>query len=413
MVFSSTLLAGITLATAASAAPLSSLGARAFGPRPSASPTSYGTCTQQMMPVTVNAEYTKINIRKPTDQATLTGFLANWWATGSTVAQQSMPPNSDGSRPRTAKKSTYNVFTQMCYPNNWKDGGVAFIGTHGINFDHSYWEFGYSKEYNFIEAATKAGYAVFTHDRLGVGQSDKPDGLSETQAWTEVEIMHQLIQNLRKSGKFSKLIGIGHSFGSVQLTGIANKYPEDLNAVVLTGYTPSLVTVPLSFTGWAVTLAKEQPDASIRSRWLSLPGGQKYNSDLTYWGTGSASADRFAFFAEGSYDEGAFQQAYNTKQTFTMGEFMTIGEPISQIAPDYKGDVFVVTGEKDLIFCGGNCNQKPTKVEGNSLLDDTKTYFPNSKSFNTYVPPGAGHALFTHHGTDVTMSKIMEWAGRV
>jgi hypothetical protein len=36
-----------------------------------------------------------------------------------------------------------------------------------INFDHSYWEFGYSKEYNFIEAANKAGYAVLTYDRLG------------------------------------------------------------------------------------------------------------------------------------------------------------------------------------------------------------------------------------------------------
>ncbi|QRV83965.1 alpha/beta hydrolase family protein [Ceratobasidium sp. AG-Ba] len=353
MVFSSTLLAGITLATAASAAPLSSLGARAFGPRPSASPTSYGTCTQQMMPVTVNAEYTKINIRKPTDQATLTGS----WPIGGPRAP--LLPSNPCLPTRMAvapvpPRSLPITFSPKC-ATPILEGRRSCV--YCINFDHSYWEFGYSKEYNFIEAATKAGYAVFTHDRLGVGQSDKPDGLSETQAWTE-------------------------------LTGIANKYPDDLDAVVLTGYTPSMITVPLSFTGWSITLAKEQPDASIRSH-------------------------RFAFFAEGSYDEGAFQQAYNTKQTFTMGEFMTIGEPISQIAPDYKGDVFVVTGEKDLIFCGGNCNQKPTKVEGNSLLDDTKTYFPNCKSFNTYVPPGAGHALFTHHGTDVTMSKIMEWAGRV
>ncbi|KAG8712447.1 hypothetical protein FRC08_014563 [Ceratobasidium sp. 394] len=423
MLLSSTLVAGITLATAASAAPASdrrrafSIGPWVFGPSPNSpnsSPTSSGTCTQTRVPVTVNVATTDIRTPKPVTQGAVAGFMANYWATGSTVSQQAMPPNPDGSRPSKTTQATYNIFTQLCLPNGWRDGGVVHIGTHGINFDHSYWEFGYSKEYNYIEAATKAGYAVFTHDRLGVGQSDKPDGLGEVQAATEVEILHQLIQNLRSTGKFSKVVGIGHSFGSIQLTGIANKYPDDVEAVILTGYTPSMVTVPLSFTGWAITLAKEQPDANIRSRWMSLPNGaNKYTTDLAYWGTGSPSADRFAFFAEGNYDEGAFTQAYNTKQTFTMGEFLTIGEPVLQPAPNYKGDVIVVTGEKDLIFCGGNCNQPPTTTSGKSLLDDTKTLYPNAKSFMTYVTPGAGHALFTHHGTDSTISTILGWTKQV
>ncbi|KAG9086476.1 hypothetical protein FRC06_003067 [Ceratobasidium sp. 370] len=434
MLLSSTLVAGITLATAASAAPASnrrralSIGPWSFG-SPTSSPTTSGTCSQARVPVTVNVATTDVRISKPATQGALTGFMANYWSTGSTVSQQAMPRNPDGSPPRKTTQATYNVFTQLCIPDGWKDGGVVHVGTHGINFDHSYWEFGYSKEYNYIEAATKAGYAVFTHDRLGkwypnyrgVGQSDKPDGLSEVQAATEVEIMHQLIQNLRQTGKFSKVVGIGHSFGAIQLTGIANKYPDDLEAVILTGYTPSMVSVPLAFTGWAITLAKDQPDSTIRSRWMSLPNGaNKYINDLSYWGTGSPSADRFAFFAEGNYDEGksllvasAFTQAYNTKQTFTMGEFMTIAEPVSQPAPNYKGDVFVVTGEKDLIFCGGNCNQPPTTTSGNSLLDDTKPLYPNAKSFMTYVPPGAGHALFTHHGTDKTISTILGWTKQV
>ncbi|KAG8745167.1 hypothetical protein FRC10_008620 [Ceratobasidium sp. 414] len=429
MLLSSTLVAGITLATAASAAPVSDRRASPFGPwslgpgvnSPASSPTSSGTCSQARVPVTVNVATTDLHISKPATQAALTGLMANYWSTGSTVSTQAMPVNPDGSLPRKTTQATYNIFTQLCVPNGWKDGGVVHVGTHGINFDHSYWEFGYSKEYNYIEAATKAGYAVFTHDRLGVGQSDKPDGLSEVQAATEVEVLHQLIQNLRSTGKYSKVVGIGHSFGSIQLTGIANKYPGDLEAVILTGYTPSMVSVPLAFTGWAITLAKEQPDSTTRSRWMSLPdGANKYTNDLSYWGTGSPSADRFAFFAEGNYDEGkpflfvgAFTQAYNTKQIFSMGEFMTIAEPVSQPASNYKGDVFVVTGEKDLIFCGGNCMQQPTTTSGNSLLDDTKTLYPNAKSFMTYVPPGAGHALFTHHGTDKTISTILGWTKQV
>ncbi|KAG9120191.1 hypothetical protein FRC07_004404 [Ceratobasidium sp. 392] len=414
MLLSSTLVAGITLATTASAAPFT-FGPWTFGSSAASSPTSSGNCSQARIPVTVNVATTDIHMSKPTTQGALTGFMANYWATGSTVSQQAIPANSDGSLPRKQVQTvTYNVFTQLCYPNGWKDGGAVHVGTHGINFDHSYWEFGYSKEYNYIEAATRAGYAVFTHDRLGVGQSDKPDGLNEVQASTEVEILHQLIQNLRNTKKFSKIVGIGHSFGAMQLTGIANKYPDDLEAVILTGYAPSMVTVPLAFTSWAITLAKEQADATIRSRWMSLPdGANKYTNDLAYWGTGSPSADRFAFFAEGNYDEGAFKQAYDTKQTFTMGEFLTIAEPVSQPAPNYKGDVFVVTGEKDIIFCGGNCNQKPTTTEGNSLLDDTKTLYLNAKSFMTYVPPGAGHALFTHYGTNKTISTILGWTKQV
>jgi hypothetical protein len=45
---------------------------------------------------------------------------------------------------------------------------------------------------------------------------------------------------------------------------------------------------------------------------------------------------------------GAFTQAYNTKQTHTIGEFLTISEPVSAPASNYKGDVFVITGQKDM-----------------------------------------------------------------
>jgi hypothetical protein len=130
MLYSSTLLAGITLATAASAAPVSSLPRSIFGSA-ATSPTSYGSCTQSVIPITVNVATTNINLAKPKSQAEVTGFLARYWATGSTVGQQASPPNPDGSLPRTAKRATYKVFTQLCLPNNWKDGGVVHIGTHG------------------------------------------------------------------------------------------------------------------------------------------------------------------------------------------------------------------------------------------------------------------------------------------
>ncbi|KAJ1305918.1 hypothetical protein OPQ81_010637 [Rhizoctonia solani] len=408
MLLSSALVAAIALTTMASAAPTS--GRRAVGPTP-ASPSSTGSCTQNLVPITVQVDTTTISMKKPTDQGKLTGFLANFWTTGSTVTSQIMPHSADGSTQKRHIEGTYNIWTQVCHPNR-KEGQVPLIiGIHGINFDHSYWEFGYSKEYNFIEAANKAGYAALTYDRLGVGQSDKPDGLNVVQSRTEVEILHRQIEQARATGRYSKILGIGRSFGAIQLTGIAARYPTDLDAVILTGYAPSMLSVPLAFTAWSQTLvANDQPDMTIRSRWSSLPGGSTAISDHSYIGTGSSSSDRFAFFAEGYYDEAAFKLAYDTKQTHTLGEFLTIAEPVSKPASEYKGHVFVVTGEKDIIFCGGNCLQKPTQAPGNNLLDDTKVFYPKAASFSTHVPRGAGHALFAHHGTDQSISQILDWA---
>ncbi|CEL52521.1 hypothetical protein RSOLAG1IB_05725 [Rhizoctonia solani AG-1 IB] len=410
MLLPSTLIAGVTLAALTLAVPLGregSLGLRAE------SPTSTGICTQERVPIHVQVDTTAIRMKKPTSQAALTGFLANYWSTGSTAASQAIAHKADGTPKKSRIEGTYGIWTQICRPQGKSGSTPLIIGIHGINFDHSYWEFGYSKEYNFIEAANKAGYAVLTYDRLGVGQSDKPDGIDVVQSSTEVEILHQIIQKARASKKYSKLLGIGHSFGAMQLTGIAARYPADLDAVILTGYTPSMASVGMSFTGWLQTLAKEQPDMAVRSRWASLPSGSTIMGDSSYLGTGSPSADRFAFFAEDYYDEEAFKIAYDTKQTHTLGEFLTIAEPVSEPAANYKGHVFVVTGEKDLIFCGGNCLQKPAVASGNTLLDDTKAFYPNAASFSTYVPPGAGHALFVHHHTDETIDRILTWSAKL
>lgn len=253
MLFSSTLVAGITLATAASAAPVSER--RWFFPwnsfNSASAPTSAGTCSQQRVPVTVTAENTVISMSKPAKQGALTGFLANYWATGSTTGAKVIPHNVDGSLPRKTVKGTYNIWTQLCMPNGWKDGGVAHIGIHGyvltccpaifrlfsndssgstltirtgsldtrrsttISRLRTRLDMPYSPTIVWVRLLLSG----FTRPKLtsfvvGVGQSDKPDGLDVVQSAMEVEILHTLIQNMRSSGKFSKVVGIGHSYGS-------------------------------------------------------------------------------------------------------------------------------------------------------------------------------------------------------
>ncbi|CAE6415552.1 unnamed protein product [Rhizoctonia solani] len=246
MLLSSTFISGITLATLASAVPTNGR-SNLFGSR-AESPSSAGICSQERIPINLQVDTAVIRMKKPESRAALTGFLANYWTTGSTVTSQVTARKSDGTHKKNRVEGTYNIWTQLCRPKGNGEKVPLIIGIRGINFDHSYWEFGYSKEYNFVEAVNTAGHA-----------SDKLDGIDVVQPSAEVEILHQ----------------------------------------------------------------------------------------------------------------------------------------------------------KDLIFCGGNCLQKPATTSGNSLLDDAKTLYPNAAGFLTYVPSGAGHALFAYHHTDETIDRILTWSANL
>ncbi|KDN40113.1 hypothetical protein RSAG8_08313, partial [Rhizoctonia solani AG-8 WAC10335] len=143
MIFPSTLVACISLASMASASPI--VGGRGLFDFRAASPSSAGTCTQSRVPIAVKVDTTAISMGKPANQGALTGFLAKFWATGSTVTSQILSREADGTTKKKHVEGTYNIWAQTCQPNG-KEGQVPLIiGIHGINFDHSYWEFGYSK----------------------------------------------------------------------------------------------------------------------------------------------------------------------------------------------------------------------------------------------------------------------------
>jgi hypothetical protein len=70
-------------------------------------------------------------MKKPADQGKLTGFLANYWATGSTVSSKIVSHKADGSAQKKRVEGTYNIWTQTCHPNG-KEGQVPLIvAIHG------------------------------------------------------------------------------------------------------------------------------------------------------------------------------------------------------------------------------------------------------------------------------------------
>jgi pimeloyl-ACP methyl ester carboxylesterase len=93
-----------------------------------------------------------------------------------------------------------------------------------------YWHFG-GPEYNYALAATTAGYATLSYDRLGNGKSPIIDPYNEQQAQVELAILVELTK-LLKAGKISpkipkpaKVVHVGHSYGSLFSKRIAAGHP--------------------------------------------------------------------------------------------------------------------------------------------------------------------------------------------
>lgn len=99
-----------------------------------------------------------------------------------------------------------------------------------------------------MEEVPKAGYSILIYDRLGIGQSDKPDGNDIVQAPVHLEILRQLTV-LARDGKllppgqqqltipkFEKVVLVGHSFGSFLTIGFLSSCSSTVDGAVSTGF---------------------------------------------------------------------------------------------------------------------------------------------------------------------------------
>lgn len=91
---------------------------------------------------------------------------------------------------------------------------------------------------------SKIGYPTLSIDRLGAGESDRPDPINIVQASLQTNINHVIVQMLRSGTvpntgdiKFEKVIFVGGSYGSILGNVQALQYPDDVDSYILTAYT--------------------------------------------------------------------------------------------------------------------------------------------------------------------------------
>ncbi|KAL1604047.1 hypothetical protein SLS60_005639 [Paraconiothyrium brasiliense] len=282
---------------------------------------------------------------------------------------------------------TFQTGGTFCKPKVLKAGkeDTVLVATHGAGFDRRYWASSYKPEtYNFAQYALDAGYSIFYYDRLGVGLSSRISGY-EVEAGPQIELLASLLRSLRKGQytagvKASKLVLIGHSFGSAISNNVLGLYPELADAAILTGYAfpskedPAFYTSGLGLSVFGSRIvstlpasSKPQFAASFDDGWLSF-------------------VDKYAFtesFLGGEdYEVPAAEYSFKIAQPYSGVDFLSAFAQMTA-ADKFEGKVLLAPAERDLFFCAGDCKDTFARGLQGSL-------FPNTKP-EVYFQQGSGH----------------------
>lgn len=273
--------------------------------------------------------------------------------------------------------------------------------------------------YSYVNTALASGYSTLAIDRLGIGNSSHGDPLNEIQAQLEVQALNAVTTKLRNGEikdvpqKYSKIIHVGHSFGSVQSMWLSSLYPNNTDGLILTGFSTASMFMPYIVAGWNLQSARlNQPERlGNGSSWAKYgqPKPFSYNYPSGYLVSNDLSALQYAFLYPGYFNLELAEVAEKTKQPVTTGELLTIGSSPSKNA--FTGPVLIVTGEHDVPFCGGNCFGQLPGSNASSIPATAKMAFPSVSNFEAYIQPNTGHGINFHYNATAAYQVIQDYLG--
>ena len=345
-------------------------------------------CISGTVDVTASANNLQINMEQPANQSVVTELLLETLQLNSTVGKRLVGNQNNVS-------GTYGIYSQLCFPSTTGTINATTIQflIHGAGFDRSYWNV--APGYSYVDYAAEQGYTTFSYDRLGIGLSDHPDAIQTVQTQLQIAIAHELIQLLRTGGvsnhTFEHVIGVGHSMGSIQLSGVTSQHPDDVDAAVLTGFSADPDGMPIGFASVDLSIASQNQPL----RFSDLPNGYLVPSTI--------EGNQFLFFRAPSFDPAVLNLAEATKQSMTLGEFLANGALVA--STNFTGPIDVVNGENDIPNCLGNC-----------LLPDNKAaavkdllYPAASNTSSWYIAPETGHGLNFHYTAPMAYEHILNF----
>lgn len=267
----------------------------------------------------------------------------------------------------TSISGTYSIHTQICVPKS--GGDVLQIATHGAYYDGRYWD-AELEGHSYVDAALQAGYSILTYDRLGTGQSEKPDAYTVVQAQFELEILRELTM-MSRSGVFGvqpkSIVHVGHSFGSIVTSAFIATYPSMSDGAIITGYVLNEHLGEVGRSSWNVKFASDWPSGYVVM--------QKSGIHSTFFG--------------GDFTPEMLDYGDMIKSPTAVAEIASGGLLVRASGP-FTGPIHYILPELDFFICAGDC-------KGVTSLEFLKHTFPNSSSIQLDIQPNTGHALPLHN----------------
>jgi len=324
-------------------------------------------------------------------------------------------PGSDLTLPLGGALGQQEVVVKLCVPENNRSTSAVQVLTHGITYDHRYWNIADPDDpegdrYSWEAAAAEAGYATASIDRIGNGDSTHPPSPAVTID-SNATAMHQVVQALRTgeiegpdgtAPAFGKVALVGHSYGSMTSWTTASRY-QDVDALLLTGVSHNIreVQVPTSIEG-------SMHPAILDPRFAGS------NLDLGYI-TPRPGTHRNLYYAPGiDVDPRIIERDEATKGSVTQSELMDY-PVIFRTRLDVQAPVFIINGSLDGIFCtqgpldlGAPCDSPESLVE-----NERQWFGPDVPSIDAYIVDGAGHDLNAFRDAQETFGASMNWLSGV
>ncbi|KAH6671813.1 Alpha/Beta hydrolase protein [Halenospora varia] len=247
-----------------------------------------------------------------------------------------------------------------------------------------------------FNTAASRGFATFSYDRLGTGRSQHPNPIQTVQQSLQVELAHTLITYLRTSKihniPFRTIIGIGHSLGSALTQAVSARYPEDFEALILTGHSSFFGETGIGIASTAQIVANTEGSGRFRG----LENG--------YYTEGEGvQTVAFGFYYFPYFDQEIVKRAYKERQANALGELLTIFTALAP-ATAYTRPVYILNGRHDFFYCQGDC--APQDVTAQAL----PIFYPNaSVKSKTENIPNTGHNINLHFGAEGVFRKMLDF----
>ncbi|MFI5936450.1 alpha/beta hydrolase [Actinoplanes sp. NPDC051494] len=289
--------------------------------------------------------------------------------------------------------AVHHLWGRLCWRGTTPPATVQLL-VPGGTYDHHYWDL--SPRYSYVAAATSAGFATFSVDRVGSGTSSHPpSGIMSNHA--EAVALHDVVTALRSGtlGRFRSVIWVGHSLGSIIGAFEISRY-HDVDAFIATGMLHEINTDYFAETAGSVQPANQDPAFAG----LGLDDGY----------TTTRPGVRSQFYAPGTVTPGVLAAEERTKSFQPALDFAEVAALLTPAAPELSATrdigvpVLVVGGQDDRTYCGpgfADCTNSAT------VLAHEAPYYQHVR---VVVVPRTGHSLGLSTTAGYTYRKMLAWS---